>query len=579
MAKLNMNNNYRITTPHAAVIVWNYKDRLGATNSSSSALNTIDERILSTVSCVSIQTSKTKGSPTGTFKIVLAPTKNWVSEIAVGSWCVILMSNSPITKSQLNHADPGFVKMFGKIESVNVDTIIDEDATRHTRYLVSGVDWGHIFENTLYVDNLIAAANDPKNQGNNIALILQNQLLANGNTPESFSVSDNLTSLMGIFGVSAGDISEVSNSINRLDKSVYDFTIPTEMLTYFKFLDADGNRLKSNKLSDLLALQVGKLTSPNTYADTNEAFGFIDPFSIQGINSFWQILTENSNPVLNEMFNEIDWDTGNDGKPGPSLTIFNRIKPFSYRNDINQSNNLRSMFNFVKMHQIDPVMVQSVNAGANWRDKYNFVEIRPQFQDFNVIDNWTTQKSQGKDQNAFNREGFRPLIMGTKQFPVRPGGGKTFDADQLTSWVNLLKEWYFDTHKTLNGTLVMRGTTEYIGVGNNILFDAGLINPTANMNSGMVHSNKTNYILAHVESVEHNFVTVDNKGSRSYTTTIQFVRGIVVSNIHKNGAPHVVGSGSLDELTSPLLNNYRNTNNTFGTSDSSDPDPEKLRGT
>jgi len=585
---LNQTNNYRVTTPHAAVIIWNYDDRLGVDPSDNSDINTVNQVILSTVSCVSIQTSKSKGNPAGSFTVTLAPNRDWVSQITTGSWCAILMSNSPITPAQIANADPNYVKMIGKIESVRVDVVVNDEGARQSRYIMTGTDWGYIFNNVLYIDNLIAAASDPTNQGNTIAIALQKQLFGDGNTPASFKVADNMVALLGIFGSSSPGLDEASGAINRINKSIYDFLIPNEMARYFNFIDGDGNVNQSTKLSDLLTLQVGKLVASDTYADTNEAYGFVDPFSLQGTNTFWQILMDNSNPALNELYNEIEWEEGNNGKIGPSLTIFNRIKPFSYRTDLDTSiqvSKLRSPFTLLKTHVIDNMMVLSMNVGTNWRDKFNFVEIRPLFQDFEILAGWTAQKSQGADPVAFNREGFRPLIVGTKQFPVDPSvQGSQYDANLLTSWISLMKEWYFDTHRLLNGTLVMKGTTEYIAVGNNILFDAGLINPTMNLNSGANTSTNTNYILAHVENVDHSFTVADD-GARTYVTTIQFVRGIVVNN--SNGNYTLVGDGSLDELASDLQNtSYKNTVNTLGTSDGIndpihpiDPDPQKLRGT
>jgi hypothetical protein len=285
------------------------------------------------------------------------------------------------------------------------------------------------------------------------------------------------------------------------------------------------------------------------------------------------------------MYSEIEWDVGNNGSIGPSFTIFNRIKPFSYRTDLSiapQVNKIRSPFNLIRTHQLDSVMVTSVSVATNWRDKFNFIEIRPQDSTFNILANWTAQKSQAFDDVAFNREGFRPFIIGTKQFPVDPSiNSGVFNADYLTSWTALLREWYFDTHKLLNGTITLKGSTEYIAVGNNIMFEAGLINPTANLNSGDV-KNKVNtvYVLAHVENVENTFTINDD--ARTYVTTIQFVRGILV-----NQSRNLVGSGSLDELSSQIADqDLNNTINVFGTSDGLqdpshpiDPDPEKLRGT
>jgi len=243
---------------------------------------------------------------------------------------------------------------------------------------------------------------------------------------------------------------------------------------------------------------------------------------------------------------------------------------------------LKSYFQYIAQHNIDSNTVLSVNAGTNWADKYNFIEIKPDFQDFAIFGNWVKQKSQISDQAAFSREGFRPLIVNTKQFPrntKQKTGDTSLNADidwsQLEVWVALMKDWYFDTHRMLNGSITFTGTTEYIAVGNNIKFDVQLVNPTQNMtklqNTATIQDGY--FILGHIESISNSF-TVNDSGARSYITTVQFVRGIVVNS--KNVA---YGDGTLDALSSAMtINTLKNTTNTLSTSDSQDPDPQKVRG-
>lgn len=583
-------NNYIISTPHACVKIWNFDDRLtnGTPNinysGSIAEISAINETILTTVSCISIHTSKSKGSPVGSFEIVLAPTFDWLSRITSGSWCCIMMSNSPIGPDQLANADANYVKMLGKIEAVRADIAVDENGARHTRYVVTGVDWGHIFNNVLYIDNLIAGPNDPVSQGNIVAINLQKQLFGDGNSPQSFKVIDNLAALLGIFGTSS-PLYQTGKTVDRLQQSVYDFIIPTQMAKFCRFIDADDSVNLSTKLSDVLGIQSGKLVGYNDYQDSNDAFGFIDPFSVQGTNTFWQLLQDNNNPALNELYNEIEWDYDSTGQVlGPALTIFSRIKPFSFKPNPPPSR-LRSPFTNIRLHRINNLAVTNVTVSTNWRDKYNFVEIRPQFSDFQVLGAWTAQKAQGFDSIAFNREGFRPMIVGTKQFPVNPTtfqSNATFNADVLKDWVALLKEWYFDTHRMLNGTITLRNQREYIAVGNNIMFDYNLVNPTNNLSKNVglnVSKGLDNFILGHVESVENNF-TVDDFGARTYTTTIQFVRGIIVTDNGAGKSPSVVGVGTLDQFaTDQTSPQYRNTANEIAYSDPGDPDPQKLRGT
>ena len=581
--------NFKIKTPHAAVLVWNYNDRIGIPSGGFNAtgvkdLNGTEKEkpavIVSTLSCVSIQTSKSKGQPNGTFNLVLAPYKNWTSTLTAGSWCVIMMSNEPIEEQDLKKANPKLVKMFGRIETVRCETNVNEEGARQTLYYVGGVDWGHIFNSTLYIDNLIAGPNDPVSQGNSAAVAIRNALFGKGGSPQSFLVRQNLTNILDVMGKSLGGYSQVEPTIGRLAKTIYDFTLPDPVLDFFEFKTVNGQRAK--EISKFINLITGSLVGPDQYVDKGEASGFIDPFSLQGTHTLWQILMENSNPVLNEMFCDLIWDS----KGKPSLGLYNRIRPFSYKKfnpSAGKSAGFESYFQNVKNHQIDDVDVISVNAGTNWRDKFNFIEIKPQFQEFAVIANWYKQKSQVFDPESFNREGFRPLIFEAKQFPASNKFSGLpedvgIDWSKLQTWCELLREWYFGTHRLLNGTIVLHGTTEYIGVGNNIRFSADLINPNPNINIATKQKGKNEMILAHVESIQHNF-TVGQDGARSYRTTINFVRGIVVK-ANANSTVNVnMGEGMLDQFATDLSQkDDRNQLNTVSTSDSQDPDPQKVRG-
>lgn len=584
-----MANNFNIRTPHAAVLIWNYVDRFGKDATSKADLHKTEPMMISTLSCLSIQTSKSKMKPDGSFNLVLAPFKNWVSTITPGSWCCILMSNEPITEKDLQRANKKHIKMIGRIETVRVDTKVQDDETRRTLYYISGVDWGHIFNNIIYVDNLIAGPGDPASQGNAMAVALREALFAKDGTPKTFAVKDNLRSLINIFGQNLGGFTKAGGDINRLAKSIYNFNMPPGMVSFLQLKDPKGKVDKKKiRINEILNLVTGSLKGDDTavdssYDDTAEAYGYINPFSLQGQHTFWQILLENSNPALNEMFCEMRWDH-RDGNNAVALTLYNRIKPFAFK-EFNpkagfSKSELKSYFQNVRRHEINTVDVMAVNAGTNWSDKYNFIELKPEFQDFNVIANWYKQKSQVFDQDAFEREGFRPFIVGTKQFPKKAGTTGTADSvgadwDQLQNWVQLMKEWYFDTHKTLNGTLTLHGVTDYIGVGDNIRFDAGLLNPTANMNKASLDKKGQQFVLAHVENISHSFSVVPDTGARTYTTTIQFVRGILVKSDNVK-----VGEGSLDQNAQTLTTkDDRNTKNTISTSDPSDPDKEKVRGT
>jgi hypothetical protein len=588
-----MATNYTITTPHAAVLVWNYEDRIGTENMTNDPfssgvdfLDDVEPVIMSTLSCVSIETSKSKSEPVGRFQLVLAPYKNWVSTITAGSWCCILMSNDPITENDIKRANKRQVKMIGKIETVKVDTKMMDNGERSTLYYVTGVDWGHIFNNIIYVDNLIAGPDAKQDQGNPIVIALRKMAVDQTGQYQRFVVRDNLTSIMSIFGKSIKGFDSTGEHIGRIPMATYNFRIPYAMAKYFNFLDPQSKPVKAVLINKLLNLVTGTLKGKDKYVDHNESKGFLNPLTLQGQHTFWQVLMDNSNPILNEMFTEMRWNDSDPANNSLALTIYNRIKPFTYKK-FDPSNKtykgLKSYFQLLRQHRINDTEVISVSAATNWRDKYNFIEIKPDFTSVapgDAIPNLVQQKCQTADLRAFEREGFRPLIMESKQFPSATGknGGKQLvDWGQLPKWLLMMREWYFNTHRMFSGTIVIHGINEYIAVGDNIKFDAGLINPTPNMSFKTNATKNNELILAHVESVSHRF-TVSGDGARNYITTINFVRGITVTN-----SDTIVGRGTLDKIVgrngSLAQPDEVNTSNVISTSDATDPDPRHVKGT
>lgn len=543
----------RIKTPHAAIKIWNYTDRVGIAGSKPERVDQINEEIISTVSCTGIQTFKSKSDPVGTFNFSLAPTRNWVSVITPGSWCVILMSNDPITKDSFRVADKKLVKMFGKIESVRAQVDVDSNGARQTVFLVSGQDWGHIFNNILYVDPLISDEKDNLgDQGNALYLQLIHSLLGENGTAVPGNITNNLQTLLSVFG----DTLKIPET-TRLAKATHSIRMPLELVKFFKFVNSENEESKTPEVTKTIAIKSGKLTADGAYEKVNDGLGWLNPYCLVGTHSLWQIMQDNANYALNEMLTEINW-LGN----GPQLTLFNRIKPFSFQNTPPEgcAVDLRSKFQDIPHHRIDDALIISVNAGTSWKDKINFIEIKPSMEEFKTHDGWNKAKCQAYDRDnnsTFDREGFRPLIFSIKQIPIKEGDKDIsgFQPNRLQPWTLLLKEWYFDSHRLLNGQITMTGSTEYIAVGNNVMFDAGLLNITPNYNSKTNNKGKY-YVLGHIESVKHNFSI--NGDARSYQTTIQFVRGIIV-----DGQKNIVGDGAIDsintEYTKEMSSNTSNT--------------------
>ncbi len=565
---------FKIETPHAAVKIWNYIDRIADTGALSSQANKVKEEIISTLSLMNIQTNKSKGDPVGTFNFTLAPTRNWVSVITPGSWCAIFMSNEPIVKETFNSASRNHVKMFGRIDNVRVEVSVDDEGARSTRYMVSGQDWSSMFNNIFYIDPLLSDPSQAQtSEGNALYLQILKNLFSKNNTPSTFDIASNLQSLLSIFGKPL-DIPDTT----RIAKPTYNVVLPNEAVNFFGFIDAEGEETSSTDLTKIIALQTGSLNSSVGQYDTQirDGNGWLNPFSMVGQHTLWSVMMDNCNYALNEMYPEMRWL----GEDKPQLTLYSRVKPFSFQDNPIEGvdTQLRSQFKNVVTHRLHDETVISVNAGTNWRDKFNFIEIKPDLSEFNIHDLASKLKSQAYQKkpggvaaatDIFDREGFRPLIYSIKQIPVQVGAetADKYDVELLNKWVNMLQEWFFDTHRLLNGRITMTGSTEYIPVGDNIMFDAGLVGVSANYNSATAGLGPGKcFVLGHVESVQHSF-TVEPDGARAFQTVIQFVRGVIVDE-NKT----LIGDGCLDTLSTDLqYQDSRNSITTVGTSTVDDP--------
>lgn len=602
----------QITNPQGMAIVWNYKDRI--TSAGAFAPNDVEQVIISTASLKSISTKKYKNKPDGTFELRLAPTFNWVARLTPGSWCAILMTKDetflPTSPNLVPPATRETLKMFGRIHSVRSVVTVDNNGTRKTEYVVSGQDWGSIFNTHLYIDpiarnnNLDTAAA----VGHAARLYLEQLVLSwrDSKTDKLPTPTDVVKGIIALWGNPIPDIESAfgggATSPNILITSQAQFTLPAPILTYLKQPLNPENPKVLPKFAHLINVEDGVLTGKDKYETVDdEAFGFPNPNSFYGMNTFWQLLTANSNPAISELVTDFRW-SGEGLASTPSFTLYRRIKPFITQpipklaldyapisaKELNPNpfaadkdvGKLISKFQDIRHVDIALEDVINIHAGTNWRDNINFVEIRPQPQ-LNQTNHELKVKlsAQTTDLKAIERDGFKPLIQKVDYIPYDSSDPAPLAA---TKWKYLMREWYFNTHNMLNGACTIIGQNEYIGVGDNIRIPIRVLGDSF-INSGQLASlgslltgGPSVFLLAHVESVSNSF-SVSEEGARSFKTTIEFSRGIVVSD---NGLPLAFNSnGALDQDASLLPSSQEKLGNVFGTSTENDPDKDKLKGT
>jgi hypothetical protein len=603
-------------TPHAAVLIWNYVDRINA-DGGVAKVHATEPVIIGTSSVISISTSKSKSSPAGNFEVRLAPRFNWVTRITPGSWCAILMSQTKLptmSNENVGVAQPNSFKMLGRIDSVRgVVEVNQETGARNTSFVVTGQDWGSVFETILYIDQGVAE-NVLKGDG-----IAQMYSVLGLNYFESFADAKDLPNpsqlvddMISLWGLGAGTaISNGETIINETNKLIgsklllstrTQYQLPEEVARFMK----QGKQVGSTPISgstavgwnELIKRQHGVLPSFDdpkktgfNYNKVKDSFGFPNPSQLIGQHTLWQLLNDVSNPTLYELVSDIRWD---DDKP--SFTLYHRVKPFINRENFlkiyasplvgetdasaasSTIKELVSLFKNVRRIEIPLIDVVNINFGTNWRDKVNFVEVRANTQLLPEVAGLQAKLSgQTLDRKAYERDGFKPFFATSAFVPIE--GNAQLAIDKLSHWKLLLREWYFNTHMMLNGAVTFIGQENYIQVGDNIMIDSAVLGDTLfNAAQGLI-AGKTVYFLAHVENIAHHFAVNAETGARTFYTTVQFVRGILsdsAGNLIGIDTASVPGSGLIDRSAEPITTQEERNKNTFGTSVASDPDVEIL---
>ena len=530
---------------HAAFVIWNYNTR-GDSSENLQEKHDVAETFFLTTDIINIKASKDKSSPSGNFTIELAPTRNWVSLITPGSWCAILMSNDR-DAVKASKADYKSLKMLGRITSCRASYNSDQQTgARNTSFIIEGKDWGQVFENYIYIDPIFRGSNvDPsKSLGSSAILKTMESFFSKKEEDGSFTamrVGDVVSNLKKIWGPNNSPLALLNSIISGLGGSspTDRFNMAASGLTLFNkggltlprevagFMNGAGLLAADANITTIIVDKEGVLKKYDEYDygdSVNDGVGVPDIAPLLNTNSFWNILNSNINPLLNELVVDLCWDGAT-----VNFGLYRRVKPFCIREEFEGSSNVKgliSLFKNIKRHPVDPKDIVSFNAGTNWRDRINFIEVRNSKTDVAAMSAMIKGDSQIYDQNSIDRDGFKPLPINASTTFYAPfdfkSNPKTEAIKKFTEWRYLLKEWYFNTHTMLNGSIVLVGQDQYIGVGDNIMVPASIFG--AGSFSSKVDSTK-HFLLAHIESVNHSFL-VDANGTRQFFSTIRFVRGI-----------------------------------------------------
>ena len=325
-------------TPNATAIIWNFKYRLGS-RSSEDFVNVkeameIQKKIVLTKSILGVRTHKSKSSYKGSFTMELAPTKNWVSELTLGSWICIMMSpDQRITKPDTKKINPKLVKFIGVIKSVSCEVKVGPSGNRRTVYTVKGSDWAEAFDDRVYFDPAWATVVKKDYSALSLNIVLMNKSLSSNSLSQgtaSFSTRNNLERIRN-YWFNIDEIFPISDNEKRLIENIYPanlvvFSIPKEVL---EFMDYDISHHEDNDgyhplgSPAYLRTKQGKITANGVYKDMEnhnliKMWNFANIF---GNHTVWQLYNAVNAENVEEIFNDLYFDTEEITLPNLGINI------------------------------------------------------------------------------------------------------------------------------------------------------------------------------------------------------------------------------------------------------------------
>ncbi len=347
-------NKFSQKTPNAAAIIWNYAFRTGVKSFSDNEDDNkdplfIQKKIILYKSIISIETYKSKMQCCGSFRITLAPNKNWITEINLGSWiCILMSANDKIKRSDIKSVDYSKLKFLGVIKTVYTKVMADSSGKRKTVFIIEGEDWATALNEVVYLDYAHRIQDNP-GENVNYEILLNSVALAINKNSRYFSTSNSIKLLISLWSSTLNKKLEiirnktqdqdnkqtkVYNLVEKIKENTgllldtpFSYCIPKEVLSYLK-IESD-----SNAVGNILDIKTGVINKDGSYKDPDY---FIirtwNPSNIMGENSIWQLLHSVNAQNIEEIFNDLYIKNEDNGDISLRPTVFNRIMPFTLRN-------------------------------------------------------------------------------------------------------------------------------------------------------------------------------------------------------------------------------------------------------
>ena len=383
--------NRPITTTNsfARVVVFHYKRQsFPAVNFGSFPKENdvfLQEVVVIEDEITSVNVSKQLGAAAGSFEVEMLPARNFKKMISPGDWALVYLYNGAHENIDPKNIPNENIVMVGNVDRIHRTRRRNEDSDKlETRFVISGRDHGKVFAETdLFFNPYIANSQNAKVIE---AMLVTKGLLLSG-SPDTLT-----NSILDVFISSSGAALTFGSLKGQKTEPINQWKIPRDL---FNVLNKGSESFGTN-LTSAQGFPTGAAgaSSPTSIGDslfrnvTKNLPGFKQRsfLTTRGNGNLWSLLEQNSNPMVNEMFTEIDRGPVSEGSKsgGPiRLAFFLRPRPnsplFKFTPQANFVSSLNGAFtdlNEIAQNSaivITQDQIQYDNLGKDGRTRFNML--------------------------------------------------------------------------------------------------------------------------------------------------------------------------------------------------------------
>jgi len=468
------NNQVHISSPDAFLRVYTYPNQ----KTSESKVMLVYDDILS------VQTSKNKQSA-GSWDVTLAPGKEYNKIIHPGDWVTIHISDEKLDQEKDKAKS---IKLIGIVKTVRkMETTNPETGLVYTRFTIVGQDFASCLNIPLYINNELAGTDKGTKETAFVSLFY-----GAGSDPKDRVAGPKKLAEQILSLIFNGGPTKSEASLG------YQFNVPPQLIK-----DIGGDNSGSGFLSFV----------KKDFQNNLVGISAVQP-DIGGTVTAMSLLQVYSNQILNEFYADI-FPNGKDSV-SPTLVLrsipFNKNKgmPFEQCLSIKDASQdgLLPKKNDNKLYlsrNISDSEILSLNFGKSDAERFNFFLAVPNMVSASLSKSLIVNLIEGSgglqglgDTESIKKHGLRPYIA-SSIFTI----GK--ESDSLVKFNKTVKDMWNEAYLYDNGLVELIGSAQHIPVGTNIKFT-------------------DRSWIAHVESVNNNYMVNPYTGLKTFKTTVAFVR-------------------------------------------------------